>query len=165
MKRSIVSAFVLALSMSLFASHALAGGGCGDCGFPLAKIYGKWESGNTEVILQQRSRTGNIVIVDVALIDARTREVIARGHGTGNVNKTDLRVQLKYKNGTRRIFMLSVGRDSSRLEIGSESNINDCRDFAGCSDFTLAVTGQSLQEDDIFENNPDDIEVDFTDTH
>lgn len=158
MKRSIF-AFVFAVTLSLFASQSFARG-CGDCGFPMAKLYGKWESGNTELILQQRSRNGNTVVVDVAIIDSSSRKILARGHGVGNVNNTDLRVQLMYSNGVRKVFMLSVNNESHlRINLGSTPRPDgNCNDIIECIDFTQSVPGKFFDDESVFDENPDQID-------
>lgn len=160
--KQLISGLILAVSL-LMAPNAIAQG-CGNCDFPMAQLYGKWESGNTELILQQRTRTGDEVVVDIALVNSKTGHVIARGQGRGNVQNSDLRVVLVYGDGTRKVFMVSIS-DSGQLELnlGFSPTSTNCNSSSGCTEFERSSNTQ-FDSKDLFGESTyfDDLGLDTT---
>jgi hypothetical protein len=130
--------FGLVVLIALMVVPQLAKAHCGDCPFPMAKLFGSWQSdveGNFTVIITQDFANYDEVGVKVVIWDGVNHRVVAVGYGKGEPTATNVRADVRFENGKHTTYNLSVDRLGKGLIMDRGSaNLNDrsCEPDNGC---------------------------------
>lgn len=127
--------FIFTVSMVL---PSLAKAGCSDCPFPMAKMFGSWHSDkqqNFTVIISEEFRSYEEIGVKVVIWDDVNHRAVAVGYGKGEPNDTSLRVNVRFENGKRQVYNISLDRLGRELIMDRGGNAfmeGTCNAKDGC---------------------------------
>lgn len=126
---------VFALNLAL---PSIAKAGCTDCPFPMAKLFGSWSSDSEReftVIISEEFRTYEEVVVKVVIWDNENQRMVAMGYGKGDPSDTTVRVQVRFENGMRSTYHISVDRLGKNVIMDRSGNAlheRSCEPQLGC---------------------------------
>ena len=132
----------VALALVSFTTAALAI--CPECPFPLAKLYGSWQS-KTEseltLIVTEKARRNGYVHLQVVVWDDVSRTMIGVGETTVDKDDTSTRIQINYQNGETKTYILGLNPDESEivLDRGYHTYEGTCYENEGCFRFTKQI--------------------------